>query len=244
MLQNITRAHERGVSEHGWLSSRFSFSFADYYNPKQMGFGALRVINDDSIAPNTGFDMHGHRDMEIITIVLDGEVTHEDSMGNKKKVEAGEVQIMSAGTGVTHSEHNRNPMFALKLFQIWIFPHTRGFAPRYAQKKFVFQENTMEVVVEGVPFGVLPDSWESSDVLKIVQDAQISIGKYSTDKEFQLEIPEGSGVYILVIDGSFEIAGTLLESRDAVAISEVSTLSGKSIQSGSILVIQVPMLSR
>src|SRR3989344_846255 len=138
MKIEVYKAEERGEGKHGWLTTRYSFSFADWYEPSRMGFGTLRVINDDIIAPQSGFGEHGHRDMEIITIVTEGAVTHTDSMGNEKVVEAGEVQVMSAGTGVVHAERNASPTTPLKLFQIWIEPKERDIAPRYAQKRFDF----------------------------------------------------------------------------------------------------------
>ena len=134
----LHRANERGKSELDWLSSRFSFSFAEWYNPERMGFGSLRVINDDTIAPSSGFNMHAHRDMEIITIVMEGAVTHKDSEGNKGVVMAGDVQVMSAGTGIVHSEYNDSADETLKLFQIWITPNRQGVPFQYAQKHFNF----------------------------------------------------------------------------------------------------------
>jgi redox-sensitive bicupin YhaK (pirin superfamily) len=206
-----------------------------------MGFGALRVINDDVIAPDTGFGMHPHRDMEIVTIVLEGEVTHEDSMGNLKMIRAGEIQVMSAGTGVFHSEFNRNPTVPLKLFQIWILPRTAGLVPRYAQKRYSVSPGGFETLVVGTPPGTLPDDDSATGPIGIAQDAGISMGKFEKGVEFSLDISEGFGIYFLAIDGEFQVGDTVLQARDAVGIAGIPAVSGKCLSPGSVLAIRVPM---
>src|SRR6185369_13889460 len=167
MQKVLHRAEARGISDHGWLRSRFSFSFADWYEPTRMGFGALRVINDDTIAPLGRFGMHPHADYEIITIPLQGSVTHEDSMGNRGEVGEGEVQAMSAGSGVVHSEYNASSTESLELFQIWIAPNVRDARPRYSQKRFdaTGRKNKWQTLVAEDGVG---------DALAIYQNARIA----------------------------------------------------------------------
>lgn len=229
----LHKASDRGVAEHGWLHSRFSFSFADWYEPTRMGFGVLRVINDDVIDPHSGFDRHPHRDMEIITIVTEGAVTHGDSMGNEYKVHAGEVQVMSAGTGVVHSEYNKEDR-PLKLFQIWIGPRTRGLAPRYDQRSFVSAEkNKIELLVSGNV---------ADDVLLIKQDAYVS--RASLDEgievEYALKRPE-NGIYIFVVKGSIKVGGHDLDDRDALGIVEFEKVSISATTPSELLIFDVPM---
>lgn len=233
----LHKASERGVAEHGWLHSRFSFSFADWYEPTRMGFGALRVINDDIIDPHSGFDRHPHANMEIITIVTEGVVTHGDSMGSNYNVPAGDVQVMSAGTGVIHSEHN-NEDSTLKLFQIWITPRTRGGTPRYEQKSFNTQEkNEIELLVSG-------NEAEEVDngALLINQDAYVSRAVLEAGREvgYALKRP-GNGIYIFVVKGSVRAADTDLSERDALGILDVKEISISSTTPAELLIFEVPM---
>lgn len=228
MKKTLHPANSRGGGEYGWLSTNYSFSFSDWYDPSRMGFGALRVLNDDRIAPAKGFGAHGHRDMEIITIVTAGTVTHTDNMGNVGKVPAGDVQVMSAGTGVMHSEYNESPNEPLSLFQLWIQPKERGIAPRYEQRHFGLSSN-----VPGVRELVGPDS------LYIHQDAYISHAVVSGTQEYALHDPN-NGVYIFVIEGAMEVAGEKLSDRDALGIEEVESTSLTG--TGSALIIEVPMV--
>jgi redox-sensitive bicupin YhaK (pirin superfamily) len=230
MEKIIHRAEERGVSEHGWLSSRFSFSFADWYEPTRMGFGALRVINDDVIAPSSGFGAHSHRDMEIITIVTSGTVTHKDSIGNIGTVPAGDVQVMSAGTGVVHSEYNDSATEPLTLFQIWIEPNEKAVTPRYDQRSFL---SSIEGVTELVgPFG--------TEGLTIRQDAYISRAKLASGTVLDYKIhKEGSCVYVFVVSGSIVVEEETLVERDAIGLSDFSTVSLACIAEAVILIIEV-----
>lgn len=187
--------------------------------------------------------MHQHRDMEIITIVQTGEVTHEDSMGNLKTIHAGEVQVMSAGTGIFHSEYNHGDTVPLHLFQIWIMPHTSGILPRYDQMGYSVPPNGFVELVTGTQPGTLPKVSQNERPLQIAQNAKISLGTFDACAHFSLEIPEGSGVYLLVIDGKFQMENGLLQERDAIEVSDVSQVSGDCVSDGTVLVIQVPMIS-
>jgi redox-sensitive bicupin YhaK (pirin superfamily) len=235
MRKVLHQADERGASDLGWLKSRFSFSFADWYEPTRMGFGALRVINDDTIAPLGRFGMHPHADYEIITIPLTGSVTHEDSMGNRGEVGAGEVQAMSAGTGIVHSEFNASVAEPLELFQIWIAPNVRGAKPRYSQKRFDSAGRTgrwqMLVAEDGVP-----------DTLPTYQDARILRADLETGTSLAYEIAhEGNGAYVLVIDGEVDVAGEHLGRRDALGISETREFALTATAPASVLLFEVPM---
>lgn len=234
MAHVVHRAKERGGGEHGWLSTRFSFSFAHWYDPERMGFGTLRVINDDTIAPDSGFGPHQHDNMEIITLVMEGAVTHEDSMGNRYAVPAGDVQVMSAGTGVTHAEYNRSKDATLKLFQIWILPRERNIVPRYDQKSFgtTWKKNTLELLVS-------PDGREGS--LMIHQDAFVSRGALEEGQslDYTVRVPQ-NGLYILVVSGSVEIEGEALSDRDAIGIEKSETVSIQALSDATFLVFEVP----
>lgn len=234
----LHKASERRVAEHGWLHSRFSFSFADWYEPSRMGFGALRVINDDIIDSHSGFDKHPHANMEIITIVTEGAVTHGDSMGNSYQVPAGDVQVMSAGTGVVHSEYN-NEDSTLKLFQIWILPRIKGGTPRYDQKSFGnAKRNEVELLVSGN---------ESEEVdngaLLINQDAYVS--RISIDGgdsvEYALKHPL-NGIYIFVVKGSVRVGEIDLADRDALGLWDAKEILISAITSSELLIFEVPMV--
>lgn len=229
------KADERGVSEQGWLHTKFSFSFAHWYNPERMGFGALRVINDDTIDPDSGFDLHPHNNMEIITIVTDGAITHGDSMGNEKTVHAGDVQVMSAGTGVMHSEQNNSIKETLHLYQIWIFPHTQNISPRYDQKTFgVNPSNTCQLLVS-------PDGQKES--LKIYQNAFISRAKYDADTvhTYTPYNAKDNGVYILVSHGRMTIGDYELTDGDALGIYYPQSIIIQHQEETSYLIFEVPL---
>ena len=236
MTARITRSHERGTSDLGRLQSRFSFSFAEYRNPERMGFGALRVINDDRIAPSSGFDTHFHRDFEIVTVVTQGAVTHTDSMGHGFTLKADEVQHMSAGSGVEHSEHNRDPEAWLELFQIWFYPAQTGIAPAYQNKRFdpKLRHNRLALLVS-------PDEAEES--LPIAQDVRLYRGTYDRDTTLTYS-PQGKGergVYLLVVDGRVETLGETLDKRDAIEVAGTDGLSLRLTAGTDILLFDVPM---
>jgi hypothetical protein len=231
------KASERGFADHGWLKARHSFSFANYHNREKMHFGLLRVFNDDIVAPSRGFDMHPHQDMEIITIPLSGALRHSDNMGNEGVITAGEVQVMSAGSGVLHSEFNASDTEDVNLFQIWIFTDKKGHVPRYDQKKFETGDriNRWQLLVA-------PDGKNNS--LWIHQNAFISI--IEVDKQTQTSYQLNStnnGVYFMLIEGFSEIAGFGLERRDAAGFWSFGDSLEVSLNANSrLLAVEVPMI--
>jgi redox-sensitive bicupin YhaK (pirin superfamily) len=238
MKKIIHIAATRGHANHGWLQANHSFSFANFYDPNRTQFGALRVLNDDLIAPSMGFGTHPHNNMEIITIPLSGVLKHKDNIANDWiPVLPGEVQVMSAGTGVQHSEINGSSNEDLSLFQIWILPEKNGVVPRYDQKEFseIDRKNKLQIVVS---------SFNSDDEnsLKIYQDAQIS--RIDLDKEenfvYQLK-SKNHGVYVMNIFGDIEIDSTKLTYRDAVGIYETGSFTINTLSNAQLLLIEVPM---
>lgn len=231
----IHHAEDRGKGEYGWLSTRYSFSFANWYNPARMGFGTLLVINDDRIEADNGFGEHQHDNMEIITIVMEGTLAHKDSMGNAGTVHAGEVQVMSAGTGITHSEYNASATEPLTLFQIWILPNAQGVEPRYAQQEFPVALGTGIMPLVG-PLG-------KTEVLGIHQDAYISKATLEAGAQLTYQLQrEGNGIYALVVSGNPSVAGTFLRARDALGITEASAFELSADAPAEILIIEVPMV--
>jgi redox-sensitive bicupin YhaK (pirin superfamily) len=234
MNYTITRADERGSADHGWLKPKFSFSFSNYYNPHRMGFGALRVLNDDWIAGNQGFGTHPHDNMEIITIPFSGALHHKDSIGNEGTILPGQIQIMSAGTGILHSEFN--PLDEpCTLFQIWIHPNERNVEPRYDQTTFDPEKfkNRFQQLVSPDP---------NDEGAWIHQDAWINRGKW--DKKASIEYPlmnKANGVFIIVIDGEIEINGETLQKRDSIEIVGEERIILNTGEYSDILVIEVPM---
>jgi redox-sensitive bicupin YhaK (pirin superfamily) len=228
----LHKAVDRGQGDYGWLSTRYSFSFADWYNESRVGFGALRVLNDDVIVGGAGFPTHGHRDMEIITIVTEGAVAHKDNAGGNGVVRAGEVQVMSAGKGVLHSEYNASEYNNLFLFQLWILPNKRGITPRYDQKNFDFIKHRE---------GVLPLVNGGEGTLRIEQDAAISYGIIK-DKALTVSVGKGNGVYVFVIQSTITIGDTNLSSRDAFGVSDAESFTITGERGATFLLIEVPML--
>lgn len=230
-------AQSRGYAKHGWLESHHSFSFASYYDPSRMGFGALRVINDDVIAPGQGFGRHPHNDMEIITVPLSGALSHRDSMGNIETIHTGEVQVMSAGTGVEHAEFNASETEEVRLLQIWILTRMFGITPRYAQKSFEKNlfTNTLYPIVG-------PEKSEKNGSLAICQDAFLSLGKYDMDADIEYVIQKkGNGVYFFLIEGEMMIENTVLKTRDALGIWEAEKIHLQVQKGAFMLSIEVPM---
>jgi quercetin 2,3-dioxygenase len=235
MTIHIFTSSSRGKAEHGWLHSRFSYSFAEYYNPDRIGFGMLRVLNDDVVESGQGFGMHPHNNMEIITIPLSGSLEHRDNMGHGSIIHSGEVQVMSAGTGIMHSEFNPSKIEKVNLFQIWIVPNKRNVIPRYDQKSFDLSKrmNTLQLLV--APEG-------NKDSLFICQDAFISVGRFDPDVINKYKIKkEGNGLFLMVISGTVDVEGNTLESRDAAEISNTSTIDIKALGFSEILLIDVPL---
>ncbi|SNR61390.1 pirin family protein [Lutibacter flavus] len=238
MKTKIYRAKDRGTADYGWLKANYSFSFSNYYNPEKLNFGALRVLNDDTIDGGMGFGTHPHDNMEIITIPLQGSLKHRDSMSNKWiPIETGEVQVMSAGTGVQHSEMNNSPNEKINLFQIWIIPNEQGVEPRYDQKKFEASErkNKLQVLVS-------PISNEVEGSLTIHQNAKISRIDLDENTDFNYKIEsEFQGVYVMVIDGEVQIDTETLTKRDAVGVEQTNNFEIKAIKKTQLLFIEVPM---
>jgi redox-sensitive bicupin YhaK (pirin superfamily) len=239
MTTIVHKAKDRGYANHGWLQANHSFSFANFFNPEKVHFGALRVLNDDIVAPGMGFGTHPHDNMEIITIPLSGVLKHRDNMGDKWiPVLPSEVQIMSAGTGVQHSEINGSEDAYLSLFQIWIIPNKRNVEPRYDQKTFDVsgRDNKLQVLVSSID-----ENHESS--LKIHQDAVISRINLDKDATFDYTLKsKNHGVYVMNIHGSVKIDGQTLESRDAAGISETDAFTISTTEASELLFIEVPML--
>ncbi len=231
----IHKAEQRGHAQHGWLDTFHSFSFANYHDPEKVHFGVLRVLNDDTIEGGMGFGMHPHDNMEIITIPIYGGVHHKDSMGNSGIINSGDVQVMSAGTGIYHSEENANAEMDLKLFQIWIFPNKKNVTPRYDQKTFEVKDriNKFQQIVS--PMG-------EDEGLNIHQDAWFSLANFNKDFEttYQIKKP-GNGVYVFIIEGSAIINNQKLNRRDAIGISAIQSISIKADTDAQILIMDIPM---
>lgn len=239
MKKVIHRADSRGFANHGWLQAAHSFSFANFYDAEKVNFGALRVLNDDLIAPKMGFGTHPHDNMEIITIPLKGVLKHRDSMHNEwQAINAGEVQVMSAGTGVSHSEINGSQDEHLSLFQIWIIPFEKDVPPRYDQKNFDAsgRKNKLQILVSAIDD-------KDTDSLKIHQNALISRIDLDQDKTFKYDLKsKDHGVYIMNIHGEIVIEKENIGSRDAIGITDTSDFVIKVEDSASLLLIEVPML--
>jgi len=234
----VHRADSRGFANHGWLQANHSFSFANWFDKDKIQFGALRVLNDDIIAPSMGFGTHPHENMEIITIPLKGSLKHRDSMHNAwQEVKPGEVQVMSAGTGVQHSEINGSASEHLSLFQIWIMPNKQQVAPRYGQKRFEEEnrKNKLQTLVTSID-----ENHEGS--LKIHQDAVISRIDLDKDSSFTYNLKgEHHGVYVMTIFGEHDIAGNILNTRDAIGITNTSAFTVHTKDASGLLFIEVPM---
>lgn len=228
-------ADSRGYADHGWLKTNHTFSFANYYNPERIHFGALRVLNDDWIAAGEGFGKHPHDNMEIITIPFTGAVLHQDSMGNKGVIIPGEIQVMSAGTGIFHSEHNNSKDEALTLFQIWVFPDKKNVTPRYDQITISDLSKKDEL------YQILSPDPDDQGVW-IHQKAWFHLGDLSKDTELDYTLKEAaSGVFIQVIEGEVFVGENRLTTRDAVGITETDSIHIKAETNARILVMEVPM---
>ncbi|MDP2113037.1 MAG: pirin family protein, partial [Bacteroidota bacterium] len=222
--------------DHGWLKTWHTFRFASYYNPDRMHFGALRVLNDDIVQAGMGFGTHPHDNMEIITIVLDGELEHRDSMGNGSVITSGEVQVMSAGTGIQHSEFNHSETSDVNLLQIWVFPDKKNVEPRYGQAKF--QENEMNETWRTV---VSPDGKDNS--LWINQQAWFSLGVFSPEKTFSYQMKKpGNLLYLFVISGELNVGSETINQRDGLCIGDIeNNVPIKTIKQSKILAMEIPV---
>lgn len=231
----IHKSETRGLANHGWLHSRHTFSFANYYNPERMNFGVLRVLNDDQVKEGMGFGTHPHDNMEIISIPLEGDLEHKDSMGNKAIIKEGDVQIMSAGTGITHSEYNKNKDKEVKFLQIWVFPKKKNIAPRYDQISI------KELEKKNKFYQVVSPSQEDAGVM-INQDAWFSLGKFEQGKLDTYTLnKKDNGVYLFVLEGEIEVAGNSLSSRDGMGIWETNEITVKASTNARVLLMEIPM---
>lgn len=231
-MVKIRRSDERGHADHGWLQSKHTFSFANYHDPKFMGFRSLRVINEDLIAGGQGFGAHPHKDMEIISYVTAGELQHQDSMGNKTSIKPGEVQRMSAGTGVVHSEVNPLEKTQAHLFQIWILPKTRGIAPAYGQKSFAAQLDSGQFV-----HVVSQDGRDGS--ISIHQDADMYIARSAAGKKLDFNVRPSRGVWIQIIEGRLNINGQVVQSGDALAIEDESQIQCEALDKSELILFDL-----
>ncbi|MBE9586512.1 pirin family protein [Mucilaginibacter sp. JRF] len=235
MKKILYPANQRGYNDIGWLKANFSFSFGPYYDPEKIQFGALRVLNDDIIGRGRGFGAHPHDNMEIITIVLDGALEHKDSMGNVGIIKAGEVQVMSAGTGITHSEYNPLHDKDTNSLQIWVFPKERNIKPRYDQKSFADALKLNELIT-------LISPEKDADALWINQDATFSMGEFEAGKTITYNVKTpGNGAYIFLLEGSIEIDGTVLNKRDALGVYDTCSVTIETVAQSRLLILEVPM---
>lgn len=237
MQTRIFPESARGKADHGWLKANFSFSFGNYYNPDMVQFGMLRVLNDDTIAAGMGFGNHPHDNMEIVTIPLEGGLTHRDSMGNQATVRFGEVQVMSAGTGIYHSEMNASQTEQAKTLQLWIFPEKQDVTPRYGQKAFDLQNNRNTFVTV-----VTPEDRNDGNALWIHQQAFLNLGVFDEGQtvEYTANIA-GNGAYLFLIEGSIEVNGDRLNQRDAYGVVNFDRFEIRTLSEAKILIIEVPM---
>jgi redox-sensitive bicupin YhaK (pirin superfamily) len=217
MIQ-IRRSHERGHADHGWLDSYHSFSFADYYDPNHVEFGALRVINEDRVAPGAGFGTHGHRDMEIISYVLEGELAHRDSTGTSSVIRPGDVQRMSAGRGVMHSEFNHSHANPVHFLQVWIQPNVRGIEPEYEEKRFGAEEKRGRLRLIASPDG-------ADGSVRIHQDARVLAGLFDGEERAALAIEPGRRAYVHVARGTITVNDVALGAGDALMATDSSPLA-------------------
>jgi redox-sensitive bicupin YhaK (pirin superfamily) len=232
----LHKANTRGHANHGWLNAYHSFSFASWYNPERVQFGMLRVLNDDTIAAGMGFGTHPHDNMEIITIPLEGDLAHKDSMGNESTIKTGDVQVMSAGTGIQHSEFNPNADLQTKLFQIWLFPKYKNVTPRY-------QQITLDVTKQKNNFAQILSPNAEDEGVWIYQDAWFYLSAFEADYSKKLSLKkEGNGFYIMTVEGEIEVNGEKLEKRDAIGIWETYEIEVKAITDSKFLIMEIPMV--
>jgi quercetin 2,3-dioxygenase len=232
-MQIVRKSAQRGYADHGWLKSFHSFSFAGYYDPAHMGYGPLRVINEDRITPGSGFGTHGHKDMEIISYVLDGAVSHKDSMGNGSTIKPGDVQRMSAGTGVTHSEFNGNPNGDTHFLQIWIQPAKAGGAPGYEEKHFSIEDKRGKLRLIGSQDG-------RQGSVTVAQDIAMYAGFFSGDEQQVLPIASTRLAYVQVARGSIEVNGQRLQNGDALLLKDETSVSIANGIDSEVIVFDLP----
>lgn len=235
MQKIIHRGNTRGFANHDWLQSYHTFSFAGYYNPERIHFGALRVLNDDAVKGGMGFGTHPHDNMEIVSIPLNGALEHRDNTGRHEIISTNEVQIMSAGSGISHSEFNASKTDPVNFLQIWVFPKLKDITPRYQQQAFepAARQNKLQVVVS-------PE--QDSGVLLINQDAWFSLGKFDEGQTVDISPRMAQqGSYLFVLEGEVEVDGEVLQRRDAIGLIDFSKVSVKALKAAEFLLIDVPM---
>ncbi|TDD93977.1 pirin family protein [Flavobacterium cellulosilyticum] len=231
----LHKANTRGHADHGWLNAHHSFSFASWYNPDRLQFGVLRVLNDDTVAAGMGFGTHPHDNMEIITIPLEGDLAHKDSMGNTEVIKTGDIQVMSAGTGIQHSEFNPNADQQTKLFQIWLFPKTKNVTPRY-------QQITLDASEQKNNFAQILSPNQDDEGVWIHQDAWFYLADFDAGfiKTYTVK-KEENGIYVFVISGTITVDGQELETRDGLGITDFRTLEIKATTDAKFLLMEIPM---
>ena len=232
-MKELRRGNERGTGDHGWLKSRHSFSFADYQDPEHVHFGPLRVINEDRVAPGAGFGTHGHRDMEIISYVLDGALAHKDSTGSSSVIRPGDVQRMSAGSGVRHSEFNASATELVHFLQIWIIPDVTGIEPSYEEKHFTEQDRRGRLSLVASPN-------QADGSFRIHQDARVYAGLFDGAEHVRFDIADGRLCYVHVARGSLHVAGLHLEAGDALKISGESEVELREAKAAEVLLFDLP----
>ena len=233
----IHKAASRGHANHGWLDSKHTFSFASYFHPERIHFGALRVLNDDSVAPGMGFGTHPHQNMEIISIPLSGSLAHQDSMGNQQIIKAGEIQVMSAGTGIHHSEYNASKTMPVHFLQIWVIPNQMGVKPRYDQIQLDENaaHNSFQQILSPNP---------TDDGVWIHQNAWFSLGHFEENYQTTYTLHEKeNGLYIFVLEGDISVNDQMLNKRDGMGITNVTNIQVKSNSKASVLLMEVPMIT-
>jgi quercetin 2,3-dioxygenase len=234
MIQTI-KANEHHKSEMDWLSTYYHFSFADYFDPKKMNYGPLRVFNDDAIQPGQGFDLHPHRDMEIVTYVIDGELEHEDSRGNQGVIKPGEIQVMTAGSGIMHSERNHSKEKPLHLLQMWIVPDKKELAPSWQQKVYSKDQRLNKLLQV-----VSPIDSNANGALTMHQNTSFYVSSLTPGTEISHEIQSGRKAYVFVIDGKVTINGTTMQTRDAARVEDEHKLVIRSTKQTELILIDLP----
>lgn len=235
MQKVIHRSKGRAYRDRGWVRTYFSFSFAEYYNVKMMGFGALRVLNDDTIASGEGFDMHPHDNFEIMTVVLSGSLKHKDSEGNESVIKEGDVQLISAGSGIRHSEFNASESEEVSLLQIWIEPNVRDAKPHYQQGNFPIEDSSGRFLLVAAPE-------PNGNALVINQDAYVSLANFKKGADISYEFRrKGDGAYIFVIEGEISVEGENFGRRDAIGVSEADRVEIKAQKDAQLIVFEVPV---
>ncbi len=229
----VLKASDRGHANHGWLDTHYTFSFADYYDPRHMGFRVLRVMNEDRVAPGRGFGTHGHRDMEIVTYVLSGALEHKDSMGNGEVLRPGEFQRMSAGSGIRHSEFNPSPSEPVHLYQIWLLPQSEGIQPSYEQKMFPDAEKQGQLRLVASPDGALGS-------LRIHQDARIYLTLLDPGQSVRHSLAANRHAYVQVLRGRVKIGGGTLSASDGVAVSDEPGVTIEGEQAAEVMLFDLP----